>query len=89
MNKKKRGRPPKSKNVAKIKTQSKSDPEPEYSWDTESIILMARLTYAIRVAIEENAIKAAVNKQCIPPDIVEGAIVDIGLGDWLERIPKD
>jgi len=89
---KKRGRPKGSKNnksASKLKIKYKPEPLPEYSFDTEGIILMYVLGHVIRTSIEDAAVEIAKDKQCIPKDIIEKAIKKVGLGEWLEKLPDE
>ena len=88
---KKLGRPNGSKNKtkvdkSKIKTESKPDSKPEYSFDTEAINLMATVGYYIRKDIEEWVIEHSIDKQCIPSSMIVKAIKDLGLHKWLKEI---
>jgi hypothetical protein len=90
MAKKKRGRPRKSDkekaeklaNASKIKTKKVPDKEPEYSFDTESVILMGAVGYWIRKDIEDWAVENSKDKHCIPRSKVVESIKNLGLDQW-------
>ena len=81
----KRGRPRGSKNKKNTMAIVKSNIEETrpYSFDLLSIRLLSAVEYIVRKAIEDKAVELAENKQCIPPNIIESAIIKLKLEQYI------
>ncbi len=61
----------------------------DFSFDPESITFMVLLEYTIREEIQRVALAMSEDKMCIPKATIVAAIKQLGLGDWISKMPKD
>jgi hypothetical protein len=78
----------KKKQIGKL-CNSFVDFKQEFSFDTDAIIWVDALQYYIMKCIEETAVEMSENKYCIPVSTFIEAAKKIGLGDWVNKMPKD
>lgn len=93
------GRPKGSKNKTKAKANTKTQSKikqtatvvekQKFSFDLDSIILMADVIYVIRKQIEDKAVELYGEKLCIPKSVIEKVITSMGLKKFIPEKPLD
>ena len=79
----------KVKPAKSLSTSKFSYEEQPFSFDTDAILCIAGLWYAIENTIKDKAVERSNVKKCIPKSTIVEVAKELGLTKWLKELPDE